>query len=91
MVVDTGAQVTVLPQEEIDDLGVVSYGTQNVEGATSSSDNVPAYVINITLDGKSQLEEVFALDGQYLLGLNVLEGYAITMQNGTSMTIAALP
>lgn len=77
--VDTGADLTVVPQFLAGDLGLPFSRLVEVEGADGVTLRAPVFAAEVEVEERSQIYEVLALGTETLLGRNVLESLVIRL------------
>ncbi len=76
--VDSGADLTVLPQGVPAALGLPAVGQLTVRGVAGSA-QATVYAAALEVAGRQRVAEVVALGGEALLGRNVLNAWALTL------------
>jgi len=93
MKVDTRATVSTFPENEEEKLKKILAVSpvQTITVATAGGDmEKSVYILSVSLDGKVTDHVEFVPAKRALLGLNVLAGYSLTLQNSTSLIINRL-
>lgn len=77
---DSGADVTVVPPSVVATLGALQAGEYTVEGVGRTTvGDVPAYFVEFELDGHREIVEVVALGDEVIAGRNWLNSLRITL------------
>lgn len=82
--VDTGADMTVVPGRLASRLSLPIVGNVRVSGATGSRSNCPIYAAAIEVEGRQQLLEVLALGREALVGRDLLRSWNIGLDGPRS-------
>lgn len=89
--VDTGAKFTTLTADALIKLNNLKPKTKKwialADGIKSERD---AYIVNVKLDGLTTNQVVCVTTAKPLLGMNVLLGYQLRMENGKGMSLTSL-
>ncbi len=77
--VDSGADMTVLPQAVVRQIGLPAIGEITVRGVGGASRRVPLYAAQVEAPGVSRVIEVTGLGQEALLGRDLLNGWVVTL------------
>ena len=76
---DTGATSTMITQDVVDALGLQPVGERTIHHAAGTAEDVPEYLVNLTLANRVRMLGVRAVKGNFLGG-HVLVGMDIISQ-----------
>jgi predicted aspartyl protease len=77
--VDTGADLSVLPRELVGTLGLPQVSTTRIQGVTGVAESTPVHAATLELAGTSRLVEVVAWGHEAILGRDVLRRYVLEL------------
>jgi predicted aspartyl protease len=77
--VDTGADITVLPEAVARRLRLPRVGHINVAGFSGSTHRVGLYAAQVDAGGASQIVEVIAVGREAIVGRNLLNRWRVTL------------
>lgn len=78
-VVDSGADITVLPAELPAALGAPAIGEVAVQGVGGVVQRAPVYAVLLEAAGRRRVVEVVAVGGEGLLGRDVLNAWRVVL------------
>lgn len=73
--VDTGADVSVLPLSVAESLGLPELSSLRIQGVTGAAESVRLHAASLDLGGKTHLVEVACLGDEVILGRDILNRF----------------
>jgi predicted aspartyl protease len=77
--VDTGADLSVIPRSTVDALALPQVSSTRIQGVTGVAESAPVHAAMLQIAGAPELVEVVAWGDEAILGRNVLNRYVLEL------------
>jgi predicted aspartyl protease len=91
MLVDTGADLSVLPRFVVEAFGLPRVSTTRIQGVTGIAERTAVHAVTLELAGTSVLAEVVAWGEEPILGRDVLNRFVLELDGPRATLSIRLP